>query len=377
MNQVSLYFHVPFCSKKCGYCHFFVLPDKPDLKKQYMESLRKEWNMHFPRLAGKEIVSIYFGGGTPALLGAVSIQTILDWIASGPATLSPLLEITLEANPENITLELMRDYALAGVNRASIGVQTFDDAILHGLGRTHGAQKAIDAVQATFEAGIENISIDLMYDLPSQDLALWKKTLQIASALPISHLSLYNLTIEPHTAFFKHRTTLQPLIPDEETSLLMYEEAICQLEKAGLKQYEISAFARNGQISKHNVGYWTARPFLGLGPSAFSYWEGHRFRNIAHLNKYSQRLNEGISPVDFDEQLDEEAKSKELLAIRLRLKEGIDLDDFQFNHSPLSPGTIKSLFKLEQDGFLTNHQSRITLTHRGILFYDTVAEELV
>jgi oxygen-independent coproporphyrinogen-3 oxidase len=371
-QSFSLYFHIPFCTRKCDYCHFFVLPDKEAFKIQYMESLEQEWCLRLSELTRKNLESIYFGGGTPALLGPERVHSILKWIKKA-FPVSDSIEITLEANPENITLELMQAYKKAGINRVSIGIQTLYDPLLKTLGRTHSASKALEAVHATVQAGISNISIDLMYDLPDQKLSIWESTLQQAVKLPITHLSLYNLTIEPHTVFFKHKEDLAKRVPDTESSLAMYEIAVDILQAAGLKQYEISAFAKDNFYSRHNTGYWTGRPFMGFGPSAFSYWHGKRFKNVSHLNNYSRQLNEGKFPVDFEEELDLEAKSRELLAIQLRLLEGVDLANFTKLHQE----TLKALEKLEQQEFICRDKNRIKLTRRGILFYDTVATELI
>lgn len=338
-----------------------------------MEGLRLEWERSMPLLEGKEIVSVYFGGGTPALLGPKAIGEILGWV-DGIATNT---EITLEANPENVNLELMQAYADVGINRISIGIQTLDDALLPALGRLHNAHKAMESVLVTFKAGISNISVDLMYDLPGQTLQSWQKTLDLAGELPITHLSLYNLTIEPHTVFFKYRKEIEKRLPDADASLEMYETAIATLERRGLKQYEISAFARDNLYSRHNVGYWIGRPFLGFGPSAFSYWEGRRFRNVANLSRYCKALQAGGSPVDFEEELDPDARRGELLAIHLRLLSGVNLNQFQAEHGRLDATIAAALEQLENEGFLSRSKSGIALTHRGMLFYDTVAAAIV
>lgn len=369
---VSLYFHIPFCTRKCDYCHFFVLPDKPELKQQLLVGLEKEWLLRAPQLHNKSITTVYFGGGTPALIGPEAIARILDWVQPESSA-----EITLEANPENVSFELMSAYRKAGINRVSIGVQTLDSGLLTQLGRLHRPHKAVEAVLKTHEAGIDNISIDLMYDLPGQSLQQWETTLVQAGKLPIRHLSLYNLTIEPHTVFFKKEAQLRPLIPDEETSLNMYQQAIAYLESVGLQQYEISAFAQEGYASKHNSGYWTGREFLGFGPSAFSYWEGARFRNIAHLNKYCRGLEEGKFPIDFTETLEPEARRRELLAIRLRLREGVNLAEFEKGWGTVEASIWDDLTRLTQQGLIAQKEGTICLTGRGILCYDSVASELV
>lgn len=340
-----------------------------------MEGLQLEWQRWLPEIQDKEIVSIYFGGGTPALLSPSSIADIISWAKSN-VKVSDDVEITLEANPENIDPLLMQEFAQAGINRASIGVQTLDNYLLKKLGRIHDAKKAIEAVFLTKEAGIANISIDLMYDLPNQSLEAWKNTLKQARELPITHLSLYNLTIEPQTVFFKYRNDIKHQLPDEQLSLEMYELAVNMLNEADLIQYEISAFARDNMYSRHNVGYWTARPFLGFGPSAFSYWQGRRFRNAANLSRYVKALQDGSSPIDFEEQLDVDAKRRELLTIELRLLAGVNLKEFQRKHGDLEASTQKTLADLQAQG-LIKINGHAALTKQGILFYDTVAEELI
>lgn len=375
--KISLYFHIPFCTKKCDYCHFYVIPDKEPFKKKLIKGYTLELKQWGPLLKGKDIVSIYFGGGTPSLLGSQYIKDILNAIQSFQSFDGNKIEITLEANPENISLELMREYAESGINRASIGIQSLDDHQLKVLGRIHNASKAENSIFLTAEAGIENISIDLMYDLPGQNLQTWEKTLKRVKQLPIQHLSLYNLVIEPHTVFYKQRQTLQKHLPSEEISLKMYEMAGKYLDEAGLKQYEISAFAKCEKISNHNVGYWTGRPFLGFGPSAFSYWEGKRFRNISNLNRYYQALEEGKSPIDFEEKLSTEASCRELLAIRLRLLSGVNLIEFTQQYGPLDRETLNTIEKLRRENYLKSDKDILQLTKKGILFYDTVATEII
>jgi oxygen-independent coproporphyrinogen-3 oxidase len=358
--MISLYIHVPFCTKKCPYCHFFVVPsDDHDL---YMQALRKEFELIQPLIAGKKIASIYFGGGTPSLLGPEKIETILNWTKRNG-------EITLEANPDDVTLEQMKAFKDAGINRVSLGIQSLDNPLLKTLGRLHTAQKAVEAVHATSQAGIENITVDLMYELPGQTHKTWENTLDQLKTLPITHLSLYNLTFEPGAVFYKKQKELSPLLPSPEDSLAMLNTACTSLESMGLERYEISAFAKPGFESQHNTGYWTGRPFLGLGPSAFSFWEGRRFRNICHLKKWHEMLTQNLLPRDFDEKLSPLASLHERLAVRLRLFEGAPRDDFPVDPAVLDP--------LVSKGWISLTPSRILLTDQGRLFYDSVAEEIV
>ncbi len=369
--MANLYFHLPFCRKKCPYCHFYVLPDKEDLKNLFMGALAQEWTLIQKLYNPKPPSSIYFGGGTPTRMGPYAIETILSWI-----TTSPSCEITLEANPEDVDLQTMQAYARLGINRISLGVQSLDNTLLNTLGRTHTAQKTIDSILTIHKAGIQNISIDLMYDVPDQTYISWENTLKQIEKLPITHLSLYNLTIEPHTSFFKHKKRLTPKLPSQELSTGMLHTAISMLESFGLHRYEISAFAKPGYQAQHNTGYWTARPFLGLGPSAHSYLDGKRMANISHLGKYARSIHSGFLLREFEETLSYPASFNELLAVQLRLIEGIDMHLFESLHGPMPTETAKAISLCIKEGYLV-HEQKLRLTEKGLLFYDTVAENLI
>ncbi len=376
-NRVSLYIHVPFCTKKCPYCHFFVQPNSEDSQNIFLSSLIREWDLRSPLLLEKEIVSIYFGGGTPSLLPAKEIENILSFIRKGPGRVSPSCEITLEANPENVSLASMQDFLKAGINRVSMGVQSFDDSLLQTLRRTHNSEKAKKALDFISQAGVSNVSIDLMYELPHQTLKTWETSLLEVKNLPITHLSLYNLVFEPGTLFHKKSKLLSPTLPSEEDSLQMLNLAVQHLESFGLNRYEISAFSKPGYESLHNVGYWTGRPFLGLGPSAFSYFEGRRFQNIAHLKKYETALLQNTFPENFEESLPFEKKQKELLAVELRLLRGVDLSLFQEKNGILSTSLQDSIKNLLLKNWLKQNNAQLSLSEEGLLFYDSVASELI
>ena len=359
MVDISLYFHFPFCTRKCPYCHFYTVPDRNH--GPFLKAILKEWEIRFPEIEGNRTVSLYFGGGTPSLFPE-GIAAILERVQAP--------EITVEANPEEITRENIETLFHLGVNRLSIGVQSFDTTLLKHLGRTHSAEKGREAVEIAHSVGMKNISIDLMYELPYQTLKSWKNTVHQACSLPITHLSLYNLTIEPHTLFKKREKELLPHLPHEKTATYMLQTAIDFFEAQGLKRYEISAFARNSQQSVHNTGYWTARPFIGFGPSAFSDFKGKRFQNVCDLKRYIKLLEEGLLPVGFEETLPPLKSLHERLAIALRLTEGISL--------PILPlSTHQLLQKLDREGWLVYHNHHAKLTEKGTLFYDTVAEQII
>jgi len=363
--QASLYFHIPFCTKKCPYCHFYVVPNQLRFHEILKEGLALEWIRQQPLLDGKQIISLYFGGGTPSLFGAVAIGEIIKRCTH----LADDCEITVEVNPEEASEQLFSDLKQVGVNRISLGVQSLDDRSLMTLERQHTATKALEALRNAEKAGIRNLSIDLMYDLPDQTEASWRYTLDQLADLPIHHLSLYNLTIEPHTSFHKRKNLLS--FPTPEQSLRFLHLALESLEKIGLVRYEISAFAKPGFASRHNLGYWTFRPFLGFGPSAFSYWEKERFRNIPHLQRYTRALKQGESPIDFREKLSYPASLREELAVRLRVLSGCPLPP------SLPPDTAKALDSLIEQKLIVQTGQNIRLTERGLLFYDTVASELI
>jgi oxygen-independent coproporphyrinogen III oxidase len=376
-KEVSLYIHVPFCSKKCPYCHFFVLPHSEESQKLFLQSLHQEWELKKDLLQDKEIVSIYLGGGTPSLLPTKSIEEILSWIQKGPSSMRTSCEITLEANPETTQKQFMQECKEAGINRVSIGVQSFDDDLLKMLGRTHDSKQAKKAIREVFEANIFNISIDLMYELPFQSAAQWDHSLKQVQDLPITHLSLYNLVFEPGTLFYKKQKQWNKHLPSQEESLYMLNQATLQLPAIGLKRYEISAFAKEGFSSMHNTGYWTARPFLGLGPSAFSYFNNRRFRNTAHLKKWTEQIEQKKFPEDFTEMLSYEHRQKELLAVELRLLEGVDLTHFEEKNGAIEKELLQAIKRNIEQGFLLKEKSRLRLSKKGLLFYDTVAENLM
>lgn len=376
LEPFSLYIHIPFCTHICGYCHFYVLPEKEASKTALLKALEQESSLYAPFFHGKQCVSIYFGGGTPSLFGPERVAQLLKSIHS-VCVVSDLVEISLEVNPEEASQELFLAYAQAGINRISIGVQSFDNSLLSTLTRRHTAQDSQNAVINAAQAGIKKISIDLMYDIPKQTRQHWRSTLDTALDLPVSHLSLYNLTIEPHTPFDRKRAALEAKRPLPRDSRAMYEEAIFKMEQKDWKHYEISAFGLQGEISIHNIGYWLGRPFLGLGPSAYSYWKGARFRNVANLKEYCLAIAQGKRAVDFFEELDQEAAHRESLIVRLRTSWGVEIEPFQQQYGPFSAETLSSFRLFEQRGWMKEEQGRVYLTLEGKLFYDSIAVELV
>jgi oxygen-independent coproporphyrinogen-3 oxidase len=368
-KDLSLYFHIPFCKKKCPYCQFYSIYHTEALENLYLQAIKKHLDIYKSVIKENNIMSIYFGGGTPSLLKIKSIEEILTIINP-----KKNIEITLEINPEDITKEKIKAYKNLKINRISIGVQSFDDKLLELLKRRHNSKKAKDIIFDFFSNGIENISIDLMYDIIKQDLLSWQNTLKEIKNLPIKHISLYNLTFEKNTLFYKNKKKLLKFLPKEKESLEILQLAILEFNKIGFQRYEISAFAKFGYNSIHNTGYWLGRDFLGFGPSAFSYFEKKRFQNVSNLKKYFNFLKNNLSPISFEEKLKFPKNTNELLAINLRLIDGVDICDFEKKFGKIP---THSMQVLKHSDFVILKNNKIKLSDKGLLFYDTLASEII
>jgi oxygen-independent coproporphyrinogen-3 oxidase len=373
-DPLRLYVHIPFCSQKCPYCHFYSIREDAAAHERFVRSVCAEIDLWKPSITNAQIVSVYFGGGTPFLLGSQHLASILTHLAS----LCELTrcEITIETNPETTTIEELRAFRALGVNRVSIGVQSFNDRHLRVLQRRHTASDNRRVIEEARSAGFTNISIDLMYDLPDQTIEEWQETLTEACSLPINHLSLYNLTIEPATPWFRKKQTIEAQMPCEETSLQMYETAQAAQQR-GFVQYEISAFAQPGYHSRHNVGYWQGNPFLGFGPSAFSFFDGKRFSNIANLNEYCTALASGSLPVDFVEEIDPAHRLREMVAIGLRMNEGICLATLEERWGRAEQSLRQTLNRFIDLQLLAQQGPRLSLTPRGRILYDSLVVDIV
>ena len=367
-GDLGLYFHIPFCKKKCPYCHFFVIPDKEEHKRAFFDSLKIEWQEKLSLLQGFSIDTIYFGGGTPSLCPK-EIAAFLDTIRQ-EARVKEGAEITLEVNPETITEELINILTAAGINRLSIGVQSFDNSSLLTLGRAHSGEKSLDGIYLAAKK-IKNISIDFMFDLPNESFSSLQKNIAMVKKIPITHLSLYNLTIEPHTVFYKKKLTL----PSQEKSLKHLNFLIASLEELGFFRYEISAFCKEGFHSKHNIKYWEGKNVLGFGPSATSYFLGRRFRNISHFLRYCKKLKNRESIEEYSETLSLEKRFREEICLQLRLRKGIPKKALLF--SPYFPILEKEIASLIKEELLTEEKGHIKLSKKGSLFHDLIAERII
>ncbi|SGA21142.1 oxygen-independent coproporphyrinogen III oxidase [Chlamydia abortus] len=365
-SPLALYIHFPFCSKKCHYCSFYTIPYNPESVSLYCNAILQEGLQKLSTIEDTHFVdTVFLGGGTPSLIPPHYLHNIIQ-------TLAPhAQEITLEANPEDLSEFYLRELLLTAVNRISIGAQTFHDPLLKALGRIHSSAASIDAVHRCYEHGYNNISLDLIYGLPTQSLADFITDLHQVLTLPIAHISLYNLTLDPHTSFYKHRRILAPSIADDDILAAMSLSAEELLTSRGFSRYELASYAKSQAQSKHNLYYWTDQPFLGLGVSASQYIHKVRSKNLSRISQYLRAVRKNLPVHESTESLPENERIKEALALRLRLTQGARWKDFPapLMESLASLPLIKELFGHNNEFLFLNKQGR--------LFHDTIAEEIM
>lgn len=328
MTMPSIYVHVPFCVKKCDYCAFYSVPLQKSKVKTYLDSLRTEISLRQEE-ATKGVSTLFIGGGTPTALAEEELDVFLKLLMQGFDFRSSA-EQTIEGNPGTLTPEKLYILRKHGINRISLGAQSFEDSLLRQIGRIHNAAEIREGVRLVREAGFSNLNIDLMFGLPGQTLAHWQRTLEEVLRLNPEHLSVYGLMLEEDTPLALNRSRIESL-PDDDAQAEMYELAKEVLGEEGYKHYETSNFSLPGYECQHNLGYWRGKEYLGLGPGAVSYIAKRRWKNSEDLVLYEARLAEGKQPVDPDE--DERLTLQELRSERiilgLRLSEGISLEAFK------------------------------------------------
>ncbi|MCP4649096.1 MAG: radical SAM family heme chaperone HemW [PVC group bacterium] len=376
MIPLGIYLHIPFCIKKCLYCDFnsVELKQRKEID-QYIAALKEEIYFCSKDVFSRTVKSIYFGGGTPSLLTEEDVNCLVAAIKE-KFSLLPEAEITLEANPATICYEQLLGYKNAGINRISLGVQSFQDKYLKILGRIHTGKDALESIELLRRAGFSNISIDLMYGLPGQDLKGWTDDLARFISLGLEHISFYDLKIEKNTPFYPMRDEL--FLPKDELQIDMYKRGIEKLKKAGYRHYEISSFAKEGKESKHNLVYWENKEYLGIGAGAYSYLKGTRFRRHKSINTYLEEA----AKTDFkgydQENLDIGRSIRETIALNLRILDGVSLTKIAKERGiTIDNGLLDRFNHLQAQGLIDIEGEQYRLTQRGILFYDTVAGEIL
>ena len=298
----GLYIHIPFCVSKCHYCDFNSYADKSHLVERYQEVLLSEISQFSKN---REINTIFFGGGTPSYLPPDKVLQVMEMIKRS-FNCSSVYEITLESNPETIdNTKRFAGYLEAGINRVSIGAQSFDDQILESMNRPHRAEKIPQVVDYARKAGFENINLDFIFGYPGQTMAIWKDTLKKAIQLLPEHISLYGLTIEPGTTLYTFVKKDNVRVLEDDLVLDMYQYALLELKKAGYEQYEISNFSLPGKECLHNLNYWKNGEYFGFGAGAHSYIYGRRYWNIRSIDEYIKQMESGQSAVVGEERLDD------------------------------------------------------------------------
>jgi oxygen-independent coproporphyrinogen III oxidase len=323
-----VYLHVPFCARRCSYCDFSIAVRKHIPAREYVDAVSREWALvraADPGAAIGPLETLYLGGGTPSLLPASAVASLCTHLrdAFGSAPSLDVVEVTLEANPEDVTAESARQWRAAGVNRVSLGAQSFDNRVLEWMHRSHDAARVGDAVHALRRAGIENISLDLIFALPAELNRDWSRDLDLALSLGPFHLSLYGLTVEARTPLARWISRGAASVPDDERYAEEYLLAHERLAACGYRFYEVSNACRDGYRSRHNSAYWSGRAYLGLGPAAHSYDGRARRWNVPAWEAYRRALDEGGSPVQLEEVLTPEQRELERLYLSLRTDAGL------------------------------------------------------
>ena len=369
MVPSGLYVDFPFCLARCSFCAFNIQGYREGLAERYLAALRQEILLHAKEPIWQDhiITSIYFGGGTPTLYPPGALIDLLS-LCRGSFRVAADVEVTLEAHPATINLSNLGPLREGGINRLSMGVQSFSDAHLEALGRHHTAEAARLAFYAARAAGFTNIGIDLMYALPGASLIDWEETLQSAIELSPEHLSLYCLSIEEGTLFHKKKKQGILSLPSEEEIILLYQAAQNRLKKAGYDQYEISNFARPGVACRHNLLYWNRNESLGVGLSAHSYLDREHRANTDSLPAYLDQMMLGRLPIAETEKVGFEAALKDQIIFGLRKTEGIPLHFLAHD-----PSFEKTSRRLVQAGLLIQEEDRIRLSSKGVLLADEVA----
>ena len=369
VKPLGLYIHIPFCKSKCIYCDFYSLPRAEDRMDRYVSALCRQLAEIAQRTTAHTVDSVYLGGGTPSYLGEKRLRRILKTVKKH-YHLSRDAEITLEANPDSAgDWRALRSLRRAGMNRLSLGVQSADDGLLRTLGRPHTFAQAEEAAAAARRARIRNLSLDLIYGLPGQDLTGWKDTLERAAALEPEHLSCYGLKVEEGTPLWDMQEKMD--LPDDDAQADMYLWTVERLEALGYEQYEISNFARPGRASRHNMKYWTLCEYAGFGPGAHSDLGDVRYAYLRSLDTYCAGVEAGVSVLESSEHIPPRERDIEYVMLGLRLTQGISRQEFENRYRlPFAPiqsvlerfratghaALVGGRWRLTPEGFLVSNQ---------------------
>lgn len=378
-NSIGLYVHVPFCLRKCRYCDFLSFECRDDRAiHQYANALMREIETRYEEWPYKVVDTVYIGGGTPSILSETDVKHIMECITDN-FTVVDGSEITIEANPATIDEKKLETYLAAGINRISIGTQSFDNSILNMLGRVHNKNDALNAIRLAKKAGFKNINVDMMFGIPGQTLKMWRDSLRQCIFLGPEHISLYSLQIEEGTPFYQmmEKGTIDQV--SENTDRTMYHDALDMLENAGYNHYEISNAALPGFESRHNLKYWSYKEYLGMGLGASSFIGGYRFKNTSSMLEYVDFIKQGLPPVKKEDVENYSLRDEMGIYVftALRKREGFDIRDFEetfgtdffYVYDPMLITKLRGLIKM--DGFV------MKLTDKGLDVSNQVMAEFV
>ena len=373
MADLSIYVHIPYCIKRCGYCDFNTytpseLQDGATLEivsADYIDAVVQE----LQSAPSTPVSTIFFGGGTPSLLPAKDLGRVITAIRNHNGVRDGA-EITLEANPDSVTPEKLAEYISVGFNRISFGAQSFVPHVLSTLDRTHNPENVKKAVDAARAAGFGSISVDLIYGTPGESLDDWRITVESALALDIDHISAYALIVETGTKLAAQIKRGDISMPDDDVMADMYLLVDSMCEAHGMSWYELSNWSKPGYECKHNVAYWHNAEWWGLGPGAHSHIKGERFWNVKHPSAYKTRVFAGDSPIHEREKLTAEQIQDEKIMLSIRMREGISFEE-------LAPQHLERLAIYKDNGYVSLHEDRVTLTPVGRLIADRIVRELV
>lgn len=373
--MAGIYLHIPFCKRKCAYCDFYSVANKSNIE-NFVNAICTEIKLQSEYLGDEKIQTIYFGGGTPSILSSNLIKKILKEIHKY-FDVDSNNEITLEANPDDLNEKYLKSIFDIGVNRLSIGIQSFNDSDLQLMRRKHTVNQAISSVIEAQKTGFKNISLDLIYGLPDLSLKKWEENIDQAIRLNIQHISAYHLTIEPNTLFQKLQKNQKLNLPNEKESLEQFQLLVEKTKENGFLHYETSNFAKDGSISLHNTNYWMSVKYLGLGPSAHSYNLTSRQWNISNLRAYLDSITKGKIPLE-KEILEEKEKYNDYVITSLRTMWGLNIEklknDFDKKYLRYFLSKTENLLK---ENLLRKSGNNFILTEKGMFISDNIMESFL
>jgi len=372
--MAGIYLHIPFCKRKCHYCDFYSTTNI-ELADNLINAIKSEIKIRYSYLSNEKIESIYFGGGSPSMLSISQVEILINEIKKY-FVVDSNSEITFECNPDDLSFTYLKCLKELGINRISIGIQSFNDEVLEFLNRRHNSKGGIDAICWAKDAGFDNISIDLMFGIPGMSNEVYKESLMKAINFKTKHISAYHLNIEPNTLLYKKLAKGLIKNIDEEISLNQFELTIDKLKENGYKHYEISNYALNGYESKHNWLYWSNGKYIGIGPSAHSYNGESRQWNINNTSKYINSISNNANFFDI-EVLTDSNKFNEYILTSLRTSKGLSVeyvhnnfDECVYNHF------IKILYKFINEGYIVSDKDgNWIINKRGIFILDLIVQK--